>query len=208
MLDFVNICREELCLIDELHEAHGRVQRVRRGSFVLTMAPQCTAPKRAVDNARGQLLLDITLAAVSHRVLKPFGVIYTDVLDDYGTISESAVYRALADCVDLRSVAAVAPPGVTDRLRKGGFARAGYIRFDSPLLWQRDGLVGLMEQASELNQDLVDANGASDRARVTKANRAYRRPAGNAGKPPKTMRMADGTLRPLPPYGPPRLPAF
>ena len=138
LLDFADFCRLEKCAVAALHPAHDHAHRhgdVRRGAFAFT--------------SRG-VLLDITLGTVSARVLRPFAAIYDAVRADYGRVQSRTIYRALSTLVDERKVAVVVPRGSAPKLRAGGFVRGGYVRWDSPLLTQCDGLASLMDQADDL----------------------------------------------------------
>lgn len=174
VLDLINTCREEQCPILDLHEAHGTVHRARGTFFVqaeergaeLEFAPRTQGILRSATHAARSdeppnLLRDIVYDTISQRIIKPFGAVYGDVLDTYGTISESAVYRALAWCCERRLVAAVVSSDAVAHVRAGGFTRTGYVRYDSPLLWRPGGLRDLMELACEMNQDMVDASAAA-----------------------------------------------
>jgi len=97
-----------------------------------------------------ELILESVYNAISDRFLKAFTPIYCDVRNDYGTLKERAVYRALAALVSDRQVAVIVPQGSDARLRAGGFVRGGYIRMSSPLLWQTDGLQTLADQVDDL----------------------------------------------------------
>lgn len=143
-IDFVNICRDELCEEDHIHAEHGPIRRRRRGSF-------------DVNVKHRELVREAILGAVDGRVLRPFSVIYQAVLDDYGSISERRVYRVLSSLVDNRAIAAVVPSGSAARLRAGGFVRAGYVRYDSPLLYSPSGFADLVGQANDMHEEFVAA---------------------------------------------------
>lgn len=134
-VSFDNFCRLENCSRPYVHTAHDRPYRGNRGSITIKSR---------------HLIVESTLKAVSSRVLKPFSAIFVDVLDDYGDVKDRTVYRALAQLITRREIGLVVPPGSADKLRAGGFVRGGYIRMDSPLLMQNDGLLTLMDQAEEL----------------------------------------------------------
>jgi hypothetical protein len=158
LLDFVDFCRLEECPRSEIHPAHDRPYRrgdVHRGVFVIKSR---------------DVILDSTLNAVGTRVLKAFGAIYHDVLSDYGSVKDRTVYRALARLIDARKVAVIVPHGSAKKLREGRLVRGGYIRWDSPLLMQRDGLQHLMEQADDLSFELGQGNleGRAGKAPVRK----------------------------------------
>jgi hypothetical protein len=150
-LDFVDVCRDEKCPREEIHRAHAPIQRARhRWHFEVTK--------------RG-LILEATLAAVNDRLLKSFQQVFHTVIDDYGSLKPRTIYRALAELQVRRLVAMVVPSGSIDKLRgisfhpdgrvKTGFVKGGYIRYDSPLLWQRDGLYTLIEQADDMRRELA-----------------------------------------------------
>lgn len=144
-LDFYDVCRDEDCPHgDHLHAAHGPSSRRRRGAFVVKVQVH-------------QLMLDVIYDAVDARVLRPFSTIYRAVLDDYGSVTERRVYRGLHELVSSRRIAAIAPSGSASRLRSGGFVRAGYVRYDSPLLSSPDGFHTLVSQADDLHEDMVAA---------------------------------------------------
>lgn len=143
-IDFVNICRDELCDDEDVHAAHGPIRRRRRGSFDVKVKHR-------------ELVRESILGAVDGRILRPFSVIYQAVLDDYGSISERRVYRALHALVDDRAIAAVVPSGSASRLRGGGFVRAGYVRYDSPLLYSASGFADLVSQANDMHEEFVVA---------------------------------------------------
>ncbi|HEX7094665.1 MAG TPA: hypothetical protein VF183_02200, partial [Acidimicrobiales bacterium] len=131
-LDFINVCRDEGCELEDLHvpgtagcgSAHGR--------------------RNIVNIAVGQLLRDLTFAQVTLRTPKTFQQIYRDVIDDFGTISERSVYRAVRELRNDRRIALIVPAGSRAVVHLEGI-RGAYVRYDSPLLWQRDGLRSLMD---------------------------------------------------------------
>jgi hypothetical protein len=144
LLDFEDICRDEECPFDHLHRSHhvdgtSGKRKLRRGIFSIS---------------KHRLVLEATFAAVGDRVLKPFSLVYHDVLDDYGSIKERIIYRALHRLVTDNRVAVIIPSGSRDRLVRGGKIRGGYIRFDSPLLWN-GGLGTLIEQADDLRREMI-----------------------------------------------------
>lgn len=140
-LDFADICRDEKCARTEVHAAHGPVLRDRSRNLFRV--------------SRRQLVLDAVYGAVDSRMVKPFSRVLTDVLHDYGSLKERTVYRALHELQLRRQVALVVPSGSSDHLRRHGFVKGCYIRYDSPLLWEPDGIHTLFEQVDDLRGDLV-----------------------------------------------------
>lgn len=147
-LDFMDICRDERCERADLHPPH----RVRGHSISSVVR----VPVR-------RLLVDLTLEAVSARVPKTAAQIYTDVLDEYGSITTRNVNVALAELRTMREIAFIVPAGSQHAVRTDG-VRGAYIRYDSPLLWQPDGLRDLMDIVQEMT-------GESDQRRYTRTLR-------------------------------------
>lgn len=135
-LDYMDICRDEDCDRSDLHSP-----------------VECGSRRPSVVNVPARrLILDITLEAVSARIPKTFAQIYTDVLDEYGSITSRNVNVALATLRDAREIAFIVPNGSQHVVHTSG-VRGAYIRYDSPLLWQRDGLVNLMDVVHEMIGD-------------------------------------------------------
>lgn len=162
LIDFDDFCRLEDCVRDDLHPAHPAPYRkpgdVERG--VIVVKPEKISKR--------QVIYDSVLGAVSMRILKPFREVVSDVQHDYGAVTPRVVYYTLSNLINLRRVALVVPHGSADRLRDGGNVVGGYVRFDSPLLQQRDGLHALMSQADDLADELY-ANLRQSRKRRTGA---------------------------------------
>jgi hypothetical protein len=154
-LDFMDICRDEHCSRQYVHSPH----RVRGKNTAVVMK----VPLR-------RLLLDITLEQVSSRVPKTFGQIFTDVYDEYGSITDRNVRVALRELRDAREVAFIVPSGSQGAAHTEG-VRGAYLRYDSPLLWRRDGLVDLMD----LVQEMTGSDG-----RIP--SRSRRQPLSNLGR--------------------------
>ena len=95
---------------------------------------------------QGSLMREFVLKYVGYRRCKVFHEIYHDVLEDYGSVDERSVYRWLAKLVDEREIVNVAPPG---RSKKGRPLPGGYVRSDSPLLWETDGYSTLIDSMND-----------------------------------------------------------
>lgn len=138
-VDFWNVCRDEKCPREDVHEEHGAVWNCR-GSFKIKVSSY-------------HLVAEMVLEVVSDRVLKPFSSIYDEVLNTYGSLSQRRAYRALYNLVETNKVAVVIPSKWGERIRQRRNCRGacgGYIRYDSPLLWQPDGLRVLISQADDM----------------------------------------------------------
>lgn len=120
-------------------------------------------------------LIAATYAAVGTYVPRAFREIHQTVIDDYGSITDRGVQRALRVLVDRRQVASLSS-GLTpawqlrdQTVRPPGF----YLRYDSPKLWVRGGLRDLMATVAERIADTVelsDGVGSVVRARKAQAN--------------------------------------
>lgn len=134
----MDICRDDRCDRPYLHAPHPIEGVVGKPPVVRVSARR--------------LLVDITYEMISDRVPKTFAQIYTDVLDEYGSITTRNVNVALAELRESREVAFIVPSGSQRVVHTDG-VRGAYIRYDSPLLWQSDGLSGLMELVHEMIGD-------------------------------------------------------
>jgi hypothetical protein len=150
-LDFIDICRDDKCLREELHASHDPVGRRGRSRHLFHIS-------------RRQLVLDAVYAVIDLRVVKSFSHVFAAVVDDYGSLRERTVYRALYELQVQRKVAVVVPPGSADTLRQRtvqipgrsshGFVKGCYVRYDSPLLWEPGGIDALFDQVDDLQRDL------------------------------------------------------
>ncbi len=137
--NFWNVCRDEKCPREDIHDAHGEV-KTRRGSFKIKVLVS-------------ELVTELIYESISDRVLKPFASIYDDVCRNYGALNPRRAHRALRNLVDANQVAVVIPSKWAKRMRERHNHRGvcgGYIRYDSPLLWQPDGLPTLISQADDM----------------------------------------------------------
>ena len=147
-VNFWNVCRDEKCLREDVHDAHGKV-RSRRGSFKIKVSQHSHAERTYAANLVAEMVYD----AISDRVLKPFSAVYDEVIRSYGTLNPRRAHRALRNLVEANRVAVVIPSKWAERMRDRRNHRGvcgGYIRYDSPLLWQPDGLPTLISQADEM----------------------------------------------------------
>lgn len=136
-LSFMDICRDEDCTRRELHSPHEV-----RGSFTGSIV---RVPAR-------RLLVDVTFEAISTRIPKSFSQVYSEVLDNYGSIAGRNVQVALRELRDAREVAFIVPSG-SQRVAHTDGVKGAYIRYDSPLLWRAGGLRDLMEVVHEMSSD-------------------------------------------------------
>jgi hypothetical protein len=139
-LDIANICRDEKCDNDDIHPAHAPLRRVRH--------------RQVFTVSRRGLIMEAVYAAVSDRVLRRFSEIYNLVVEDYGSCKSRTVHRAIAALIENRQIIVVAPSQSVEKVRTGRFVRGGYVRYDSPLLWEPDGLATLVEQADAIREEI------------------------------------------------------
>lgn len=144
-LDFANICRADDCVRLSAHNLGGYGCTAGRGGRhheVVELDVLVDGP------TAGSLLHQLTYAAVNHRIGRTFTAIYRDVLDDYGKVTERSVYRAVSALRDERKIALVVPRGMRTVAHREGL-QGVYVRYDSPLLWQPDGLAEIMAYAED-----------------------------------------------------------
>jgi hypothetical protein len=137
-LQYINICRDEDCTREDIHNLADlgcTAGVIARGAEVVKVAAK-------------RILREVVLNNVGSRLGRPFTSIYRDVVDDYGTVTERSVYRALADLIQTFDVAFVVPAGLQHAVARGGL-QGTYVRYDSPLLWTPGGLHELMSYAAE-----------------------------------------------------------
>lgn len=156
-----------------MHAAHGRVARaitaVKRvieafcaecGLAVSSTVAPCAycrsttfAARVCPGGTRGGVrhgdvndgLVEITYGHVGAYVPTPFAVLYQAVINDFGTVSDRSVQRALRVLIDERRVASLGDITQNPRTRAPGW----YVRYDSPKLWRPGGLRDLMSVAAE-----------------------------------------------------------
>lgn len=91
----------------------------------------------------------MTYKYVGLYVPKSFGDIIDSVRNDFGRIDDRTVQKSIRFLIDVRSVASLGSsawaPARLRSVHQPGF----YIRYDSPRLWQRDGLRDLMDVVAE-----------------------------------------------------------
>lgn len=133
-LAYFDVCRSDACDRGDLHSPD-----------------ECGSAKRrsVVRVDASQLLRDVVYGAIGLRMPKTFSMIYQDVLDDYGSVTQRSVYRVISAMRADRTVALIAPPGSRRVIQAEGI-KGGYVRYDSPLLWSRDGLTYLQNQVEDL----------------------------------------------------------
>lgn len=142
--DLLRWCRDERCTDDSLHLAHGR-----RGGVVKVADPVTLDDD---DDVRvGSTVIECTFDQVMLRSPKMFKHIYYDVVNDFGSVAERTVYRAVRALVDDRRIACVADPAIPrETYRRNPQTTSGfYIRYDSPLLWTPHGLASVFEAISD-----------------------------------------------------------
>lgn len=149
--DLLQWCRDERCPDDSLHLAHGR-----RGNVVkVAAAPAGFTPEVVVDEDAqphvGSTVIECTFDQVALRSPKMFKHIYYDVVNDFGSVTERTVYRAIRALVDDRRIVCVADPAVSrETYRRNPHTTSGfYIRYDSPLLWTPHGLASVFNAISD-----------------------------------------------------------
>lgn len=122
------VCRDERCPIEGVHRVHAVVS-----------GPQ-------VKEKRLRPTIDeCVYAHIGMRRIRAFREVYGDVVHDYGTITERGVYRSIERLIDERKVIRVVP------WPNGRSYRLGcYLRYESPLIWDRSGQRSIQEQLQEL----------------------------------------------------------
>lgn len=151
-LELLQWCRDDRCPDDSLHLAHGR-----RGNVVkVAQPPDGYTPAVVVDDdddalRSGAAVIECTFAYVTRRSPRMFRHIYYDVVNDYGSVAERTIYRAIRTLVLDRRIACVADPAISrDAYRNNPNTTSGfYIRYDSPLLWTPHGLSAVYEAISD-----------------------------------------------------------
>lgn len=158
-IELLRWCRDDRCPDDSLHLAHGRRSNVVKVNTTDAAAavPVDAAVLPAVhsDDAdddqphvgAAPAVIECTYAQIRTRSPRMFKHIYYDVVDDFGSVTERTVYRAIRALVTDRRIACVADPAVsrlTYRHRPNA-ASGFYIRYDSPLLWTPTGLASVYE---------------------------------------------------------------
>ena len=103
-----------------------------------------TAPEVPRDRGISQAAVDATYQHVGLYVPRPFGDIIDSVRSDFGSVDDRTVQKSIRFLVDARAVASLGSTAwAPERLRSAN-QPGWYIRYDSPRLWQRDGLRDLM----------------------------------------------------------------
>lgn len=94
----------------------------------------------------GDAVIEVTYAAIGTYVPTSFGELYRAVVDEYGSLAERSVQRAVRALVDARQVASLSSAWVSRAvLRNPRVNPPGwYLRYDSPKLWSASGLRDLM----------------------------------------------------------------
>lgn len=100
--------------------------------------------RKAADYEVSPLLCEIVFSHVGMRRVKLLGELHADVCDDYGSITARNVRRACAYLLDQRKIAAITDP-------RSGDTR-GYVRYNSPLLWEQGGYLILRESLEDAIQ--------------------------------------------------------
>ena len=95
----------------------------------------------------GTTVIECAYAHVPLRSPRMFKHIYYDVVNDFGSVAERTLYRAMRTLVTDRRIACVADPSVSwATYRRNPSTTSGfYIRYDSPLLWTPGGLASVYE---------------------------------------------------------------
>lgn len=147
-LELLNVCRLLDCEIEGLHKAHGP----RASAISVARAPQAVeriAPEVPRDRGISQAAVDATYQHVGVHVPRPFGEIIDAVRGDFGSVDDRTVQKSIRFLVDVRAVASLGSTAwAMERLRSNN-QPGWYIRYDSPRLWQRDGLRDLMNVVAE-----------------------------------------------------------
>ncbi|WP_297112002.1 hypothetical protein [Tessaracoccus sp.] len=158
-------CRDDRCPDDFLHLAHGRRGNVIRVAAASANAAACAvsvADAVAANEAEadtgddadadaqphvGTTVIECAYAHVPLRSPRMFKHIYYDVVNDFGSVAERTLYRAMRTLVTDRRIACIADPSVSwATYRRNPSTTSGfYIRYDSPLLWTPGGLASVYE---------------------------------------------------------------
>lgn len=92
-------------------------------------------PRLADDDSRrqrGDLLCEMVFAHIADRRVKLMSELYEDVVNDYGSVALTLVHRAITKLVEARQIARIGRENIRDKV-------CGYVRYSSPLLWERHG---------------------------------------------------------------------
>jgi len=156
------LCRDEQCPFEGVHKA---------GSCRTSRQEACLADRAGkVRSALDECVYDW----VTTRFVRTFRDVYSDVIQDYGSITERGVYRALERLIDAHRVIRVVPWPNGRLLRLGA-----YLRYDSPLIWDLSGHANIQEQLRDCGVvadaiPLKPARAALKRARkMTLTNDAF-----------------------------------
>lgn len=140
-LDLLEFCRED-CGDDSLHAPHGpaaRTVRVARG----------TAPPPRPGVEVSECLVQTVLCHIGSYVPIAFADLWTRVRDDYGSVSDRSVQRALLALLAERSVASLGSAAWAAQHQRSTDSPGFYIRYDSPKLWSPGGLRDLMSVVAD-----------------------------------------------------------
>lgn len=123
------LCRDDCCPFEGVHKA-GSCRTSRKGASLIDHDGK-------VRSALDECVYDWVLS----RYVRTFRDVYSDVVQDYGSITERGVYRALERLIDARRVIRIVPWPNGRLLRLGA-----YLRYDSPLIWEPKGHANIQEQ--------------------------------------------------------------
>jgi len=102
-----------------------------------------------VFRMRQDTLREIVFEHVSRRQPKTFQEVYYDVINDWGSVTERHVYRVIADLLEERKIACVTAPRRNRRVAgKAQLLGGVYLRMESPLLWDVDGYLTIIDMAN------------------------------------------------------------
>lgn len=138
------LCRDDRCPFEGVHKAHS-------------CAKLAAVAERKVRSTLDECVYDW----VTSRYVRTFRDVYSDVVQDYGSITERGVYRALERLIDDRRVIRVVPWPNGRLLRLGA-----YLRYDSPLIWDARGHANIQEQLHDCGLALETAKPKRRKARV------------------------------------------
>lgn len=139
LADANNICLDDRCTIIEVHGVH-EIDAEAADPF---HDPAYTRRSMA---RHGETLREIVAKHVERRRCKVFREIYNDVIHDYGNFKSQAagtraVWRAIRELLNRKEIIPIKAAGTT--------SPGGYVRSDSPLLKDSDGLRFLLESLED-----------------------------------------------------------
>lgn len=156
-LELLEYCRDPHCKEIELHKPHGRRSksvRVAKG----TVAPPTEldalpppSPRASVEVGEG--LIEVTLKHVGSYVPIAFNDLWHRVVHDYGSVTDRSVQRAVAALISDRRVASLSSSAWSVEHQRSFDSPGWYLRYDSPRLWQADGIQDLMSVVAELSTE-------------------------------------------------------